>query len=289
MQVRDCSTNARWRRDPLSHWQVLQRIIENGQRISPIFEAPWVRTSIFRIDWLHCSDQGVAADFLGNLFWMVLPKLGGHNLKERTTSLWLRTRAFYEANNVEDRLKNLVPTILKQPKKSPKLRCSAAQCRALVPFGLEIARATLSNAVPAEQAALAAAYHLNECYRALSSTRIFYHDILETNSRKFAMQLVALEAAHADATNIWKVKPKLHLFLELCSEGSQPAKFWNYRDEDYGGSVARFSHRRGGLLSVRAFSANLIDRFRASQPVVRMVARLHSSDEEGCFVGLGTS
>ena len=67
-----------------------------------------------------------------------------------------------------------------------------------------------------------------------------------------------------------RVKPKMHLFLELCIEGGKPATCWTYRDEDWGGSVAKMSRRRGGLLSTAAYSSNLLDRFRMQQPMIRM-------------------
>jgi hypothetical protein len=70
---------------------------------------------------------------------------------------------------------------------------------------------------------------------------------------------------------LWKIKPKLHLFLELCSvERTRPSLCWNYRDEDFGGSVARLARRRGGLLSASAFSRNLILMW-SMQPMIRIV------------------
>ena len=99
-----------------------------------MFQVPWVTADIFRIDWLRCEDQGISADFLGNLFLMLQAKLPGANIKERTRQLWLKIVAFYEANDVEARLTGLVHTTFKQDNKKPKLRCSAAQCLALVPF-----------------------------------------------------------------------------------------------------------------------------------------------------------
>ena len=117
-QVRDVGSAANWRSDRLSHWQVLQRILASGKTVSPLLEVPWVTTSIFRIDWLHCSDQGVAADFIGNIFVLIASKCPGNNKKARTTSLWTRILAKYDALNVEDRLQNLVPTMLQQPKKN---------------------------------------------------------------------------------------------------------------------------------------------------------------------------
>ena len=160
--------------------------------------------------------------------------------------------------------------MLKQPKKAPKLRSSAAQCRALVPFAVMEANRLLNDAVPHEAAAKIGMHHLGQCYAALSHDSIFAADALKENSVRFALQYVALEL-YANHPKNWRIKPKLHLFLHMCSEGSRPSCCWTYRDEDWGGSVSSRSRRRGGLLSAQAFSSNLLDRFRML-PVIRLKA-----------------
>lgn len=252
----------------MSNADLLSWIATNGAQISPLFGVPGVTNKVFRIDWLHCCDQGVAADFLGNLFKLLCDKLPGRSLKERCDELWTRLEAFYRRTGATDRLQTLVPTMFMQRGKAPKLRCSAAQCRAMIPFGLEMS-AMLNPANEVEAAAQQAMYHLDQCYKALSSTSIFFADAFRDHSTKFGLLYVALEAAH-EGTRDFRVKPKLHLFMELCSEASKPAMFWNYRDEDWGGSVAKMSRRRGGLLSAAAFSSALLQRFRMQQPVLRL-------------------
>jgi hypothetical protein len=268
LKVRDVGHGANWRRDRLTHWQVLQRILESGRPLCPLLEVPWCSVAIFRIDWLHCADQGVTADYLGNLFIMIAGKCVGNNKKERTADLWQRIRAKYAANHVDERLQNLIPTMLQGDGKAPKLRCSAAQCRALVPIAHALAQELLSNA-PREAAAKTGMTHLNRCYEALSGDSIFASDVLREHSVRFALQYVALEQTAEG--NAWRIKPKLHLFLEICAEGSKPALFWNYRDEDFGGSVSHLRRRRGGLLSAQAFSRNLLERFKIKQPMIRML------------------
>ena len=93
---------------------------------------------------------------------------------------------------------------------------------------------------------------------------------MQQNSRRFALQYVALAQAH-DGSRDWVLKPKMHLWLELCSEDSRPALFWTYRDEDYGGGVARMARRRGGIPSVSAVSRQVLESFRVKQPIVRIV------------------
>ena len=246
------------------------RILENGLQVSPLFQTPWLTSDVFRVDWLHCADLGVTADFLGNMFRLLASKCEGNNVKQKTHSLWKLVQQFYADHNVGDKLQNLTPTMIQCSGKAPKLRCSAAQCRALLPFALKCAQ-TLLGDQPAEEAAKVAAWHLNQCYMALGDDSLFHHDVLKKSSTLFALQYVALHD-HFGNPKLWRCKPKLHLFLELCAENSKPSLFWTYRDEDFGGSVAKAVRRRGGLLSCKAMSANLLERMSIMQPVVRMTA-----------------
>lgn len=182
---------------------------------------------------------------------------------------FLRTDKWYRDNHVQDRLQTITPTMLKAKSKAPKLRAYAAQVRALVPWGLELANTVLDPTDPVENAARVGMYHIDQVYKALSATSIFAHIILQEHSTKFALQYVALEAAHG-LTRFWRIKPKLHMFLELCMETSRPSLFWTYRDEDYGGSVSRMARRRGGLCSAHGMSKNMLDRFRML-PMIRIV------------------
>ncbi len=58
----------------------------------------------------------------------------------------------------------------------------------------------------------------------------------------FAVQYVALHD-HCNAADAlaWRLKPKLHLFPLITSDDSIPRLAWTYRDEDFGGSVARMA------------------------------------------------
>ena len=270
-KVRDCSSNAAWRTSRLGHWDLLKMIRENGQLISPLLQAPWVDTSIFRVDWLHCADLGVTADWLGSQFIMISKKLPGRSRKVQCQALWGLMQDFYKSDSVTDRLQGFRPSMLQMPGKAPKLRASAAQCRALVPFASKLSQERLDAADHIEAAARRGMMSLHECYRALSKDSIFASDVLKAKSTSFAQQYVALEHAHrTESGKMYKIKPKLHMFLELCSDGSKPALFWNYRDEDWGGSVARMSRSRGGAKNPKSFSQNVLWRFRIQQPMIRM-------------------
>ena len=164
----------------------------------------------------------------------------------RVAELWKHILEFYRDNQISDRLPTITDKMIQKDGSPPKLRASAACARALVPFAKKIADEYLSDADPMEQAAKIAAGHLLKCYETLSHTSIFHTAVLQEHSTMFAIQYKGLSENSRGMD--WKVKPKMHLWLELCSEGSQPSTFWCYRDEDYGGTVAHLARRRGGCL-----------------------------------------
>ena len=272
-EVDDVGSNASWRTRPKTHFQLIADIISRGRSVSPLLAVPWVHSSIFRVDWLHCADLGVSADYLGNLFWSVLPKLPGRSRKEQVSVLWIEVQHFYTTYKVCDKLQHtLVETMIRKDQSSPpKLRGKAAEIRALVPFGVQLAEKYLSDANEVEAAAKAGIRHLHQCYQALSSDSAFGADVLQSQAIAFAWQYTALSKFHDGV--LWRLKPKLHLFLELAAEHGRPALCWTYRDEDFGGSVSQAARRRGGPLTPKSFSANVLDRFRIKQPMPRIVQR----------------
>ena len=104
-----------------------------------------------------------------------------------------------------------------------------------------------------------------KCYDTLSSTYgpSALQD-LQHFSIRFAEKLVALAGLNGSR---YSLPPKLHMWLELCREGCTPSKGWNYREEDFGGSVASMAKRKGGRDSALATSTNTLMAFMAKQPL----------------------
>ena len=125
-----------------------------------------------------------------------------------------------------------------------------------------MAQKHLSDGDPVEQGAKLAAMHLWQCYQCLSQTGAMYkRDVFYQSSKAFALQYHALFLSVGDGVS-WRVKPKMHLFLELCCEDTEPNLIWCYRDEDFGGSAAQRGRRRGGVRSVQAMSSSTLDKFK---------------------------
>jgi hypothetical protein len=242
--IAQVGSNASWRRNRRSHIQLLQYMLEKGEGVSPIFSAPFVRADIFQIDWLHCSDLGVAPDFAGNLLYLLLGKVPGATNTDKCGVLFKSMKEFYDRTPGCSRFDQLKPTMIKQPKKSPKLRGKAAEIRCIVPWLVEVAEQYLGDA-GAEGAAKLAARELLECYKCLSSAA-YSSDSMANHCKRYCLQLVALRAVSGEE-KVWVLKPKLHLFQEMCEmSDSRPSSCWTYRDEDFGGTLAKLSRAEGG-------------------------------------------
>ncbi len=262
---KDTSTSAPWRAEPLSTAQVLRRMQEQGLALPPLFACPALETSCFKEDWLHTADLGVTLDFLGNLFWLLLPKMGPKSRPEQIKALFLAIQAWYKEHpDLPGKLDHLTePMLRKTPMAPPRLKAYGAEARGLVGFGKWAAHHWLNTADPFEQAVVLAADALAACYSCLSHGQIFAKDLLKKHSLDFANLLVALEA-RADPP-LWRVKPKLHLFQHMCElSTAHPREAWTYRDEDFGGYLAALSRSHGGRRSHVAVAKRVLLKFAAN-------------------------
>ena len=265
--VREVGEDAGWRTSPLSHADAIERVVVKTGALDPLLQAPWVKTSIFKMDWLHAADQGITADFIGNVLFQLVAKFPG-NKDEQYKGLFAQIQEYYEDEKVDDRLDFLKPSFI-EGRQGMKLRCSAAKCRKLVPCVRRLTAELCDTRNIEEQAMMVASYHLNRVYENLSAAT---HDPLafKADSIKFASQYVALHDFFND-DKLFVIKPKMHFFLHLCSDGGLPSFHWCYRDEDFGGSVAKAAHRRGGCLSVQATSSGVLQKMKMGTPRVAIV------------------
>jgi hypothetical protein len=245
--------------------QLLLRILHQGLTVSPIFAVPYLTNKQFLLDWLHVADQGVSASFLAGLFYFVLPKMPGQTDLDRVSHLYKRMHDYYRSESVQSRLDNLTLKML-GPRKKPKLRAKAAECRALITFAYELARDVLNRSDTLENSVYLATLYLQRCYANLSP-EVYQKSHLADACRRFCLLLVQLEQ-HSD---LFRVKPKLHLFQELCELSDVcPSKTWCYRDEDFGGSLASISKVRGGPNRAANIAKAVLTRFFAQHKLPRL-------------------
>ena len=253
----------------LSHFECLARISESGGSFSPMWSIPFLKMDALRIDWLHVCDQGISPVFLGGLFHLLLAdKALGHNAEERCAALWARVQTFYTRSGTVDKLHNLVVTMIKPKKGSIQLHGSAAQIRALIPFGVEVVDAWTQEVLDMERlGAKAAMRSLATCYSFLSKEQPAQGTLLQ---HALAFQ-ANLQGLHAISKERWQLRPKLHMFLELAAEGANPSSSWNYREESVGGSVSRQAHVKGGMTNPLGMSRSALTKFCSKESLPKIV------------------
>lgn len=276
-RINENDSNAFWRHDRRTHWQVLERILKQDYKLSPIFDFPFFKISLMQLDWLHIVDLGVALDFIGGLFHMLLPKLG-RNQKEQVQTLHSKLHKFYRETNCSSRIAGCLTyeAILKPKAKFAKFRAKASEARDLIPFCVQLVQEyCVEDAGPEEEAAKNACWALHTCYQHLSRDQ-FTQEAVADNAQIFAQQYNALhEYAKAQGLKRWGLKPKLHLFMELATfKQSSASLTWTYADEDFGGLVAGLSARRGGSNNPLSVGLALLNRYAALNDVSAMQGML---------------
>ncbi len=264
----DCSEGAGWRRDRRSPHQFLEEQHEEGILPSRFFSIPGMQIGHVMIDWLHSVDLGISQDIVGNLFWEVLPKLGGRRQEDNIKLLWQRIQSFYKAFAVPSRLDYLNRRVIKEGKHSPKLRSKAAQCRYLVPLVAQLAFEHLHPEDQHSQTVMHVVLLLQQLYQFLSCDP-FPGLAAAQCCRQMCILLSALEMeAVAEGQNVWRMKPKVHIVQEMLeyqtlASSSNPKLCWTYRDEDWGGWVAQCAQSRGGRGSPASVALQVEQRFLA--------------------------
>ena len=268
--LRRCGLDAPWRNQRKGPYDALADILERSETLSPLFSSPWFSMSIFRLDWLHIADLGTTADFIGSLFSLILlPRMPGTNDKSRCSSLFLQIKRFYDSAGTENRINNLTLPMFKgnnKKKQGFKLKAGAAECRGLVPFCKEMCHQLLSEEDVLENTVIQATDALNDMYDCLAEANFNSVRMAET-CRRFCLLQVALEQTCPTAKG-WRVKPKMHLLQELCEcTDNRPSQMWTYRDESFGGDVAKIARSRGGHCTPMAVGNNVLLKFLAKHPV----------------------
>ena len=271
--MRSVGKDAPWRAMPSTNEDLLMFVLEKRGTdfVCPLFSLPGVDQSTFVVDWLHTADLGVAADFAGNVMWLLTDRhFPGNSFDERLSAMWSDLRAWYKANRCENQFNAITRTMLRQKaSKSPKLKGKAGEIRYLVPWLKDVTERLFAHVSPHSEEACVkqAAVQLDLCYKQLSPD-VFSAPRLQEACRKFLLLYTALEEVTPDSECRWKFKPKFHMFQHCCEETqSSPSLFWTYTDETWGGKISQMGKRRGGKHAALCCSENVLNKFRAQNKV----------------------
>ena len=98
-EIRDVGEDARWRRRPSTHEDLINFMLDKvgSYNISPLMSLPGISANSFAIDWLHAADQGVGADFLGNVIYLLATKhFPGNTLEEKVAAVFSDSKSWYQ-------------------------------------------------------------------------------------------------------------------------------------------------------------------------------------------------
>lgn len=281
--MRNALQGCDWRKpeNRLSSNSFMVRLRARCTRVPPLLQVPGVTAHMWLPDWLHSGDQGAAADAIGSFFDLLTAqhpqgKFLGESKKSRVCQLWARILEYYAETKADkkSKLQELTPQMIKASGKPPKLRCKAAMVRHLVPFVQTLATEMLSNSSE-DQCVLQFITALRDCYK--WGVEQYDQEKLAAASRRFTACWVVLEKyeLHQRPGSMrWRVKPKSHMFAELCEfvclQHGPPRSFWCYRDEDFGGWLTRVAERQGGPNTGSATAARALQRFCAFHQLIQI-------------------
>ena len=243
-------------------------MVNDGKNISPLFGCPGFSLECVCIGALHCMDLGISQDIIGCIFWEAIQKLEiGRTHKAKCNALWMKLKAYYATYKVKSQVQCLYLTMIKKTGETPKLKCKGAQTRHMVPFAKEIAQQLHAHLQTTHSKwVLQISQVLEDIYFCMDS--YWDSDIVADLSMELGKLYQKLNnEAIKNNSNMWKMKPKLHMVQEMLEyqgkELGNPRGFWEYLDEDFVGMVAKLAMRKGGGNTHRACSGNAMQRCRA--------------------------
>ena len=226
----------------------------NGLAPPILFAAAGViglRLECVMVDVLHTVDLGFASHIIGNVLWyffVVCAILGGKNIEEKVAKCADNMQKWYKATKCKYRLQGkLSEERLRAKGEWPKLKAKAAQTRYLARYALYVAKRfarlqSLDEFIKLhDELCVAACQLLVEFYDILESQSAFLSDAAKARLPILANELTSVytrlsNLAFNRSLKLWKLSPKMHLFLHLCLHQAilygNPRYYWTYGDED---------------------------------------------------------
>ena len=207
-----------------------------------------MRLTCIKLGTLHAVDEGVASHSIGNAMWECITRrvFGGRNIADATEKLRESMKAWYKGqrglSSVQGKL--TVARIRTQGGR-PTLKAKAASTSHLAAWALGLAR-DHQDGSDHDRRRLGVCQSLCNVYDRLEAAPMLLPDVAKHSIGRVGLQLCVLYSqlaseAAAQHVKLWKMSPKLHLFLHLCEwqacELGNPRFCWCYADEDLVGKM----------------------------------------------------
>ena len=252
----DLGPDAGWRATRWTHCGYLAYLRAAGLLAPALLTAVLgLRLECIMVDVLHTVDQGVASHIIGNVFWLIAIRraaFGKGTYEQKIEMLAAHMKQWYKREKCDSKVQGKLT--LERVRASggwPKLKAKAAATRHLAPYALFLMK---MFGTEEDQQVLAVCTLLCEFYQILNNESMFMSEAAKARMPVVGLQLSVLYVKlAADAANVrlkmWKMSPKIHIFVHLCEwqslEWGNPRYYWTYADEDWVGcptEVAKSCH-----------------------------------------------
>ena len=158
--------------------------------------------------------------------------------------------------------------MLKNTGNSSKLRAKGGETRGLIPFAAEFSQKLADFHNNPHWRTVAQVFSLLLQCGQCCAARPFDQLSLRDNCRTLCLLWAGLEKeAFSLGSKEWNMKPKVHMFQELCEfvaeDQGTPEHFWTYKDESWCGAMAKSAKKRGGANNAGTIGLRLLQRYRA--------------------------
>jgi hypothetical protein len=263
----DFRPEAAHRTTAISHETYMQTMAQDMVQPSKLFLTPGLELKHLTVDSMHAGDLGCFQDALGSLFFLEINcKAWYRNRSVGLQHLNTQLEAYYAAN-LDRRMSKVTPLamtqILCKSVGYPYLKAKAAATRHLAHFGLMLSRKHMHGGEGRGSFQLPARHRLSgrvaeHCRLMVSAFEglVLYTDSCSPFSEEGCRSgmykfLQSLEALHVmwrvqaplakRKSQPFNVRQKAHALQHLVEDKlvlwGSPARFWNYRDEDYIGAI----------------------------------------------------
>jgi hypothetical protein len=250
----DFTADAWWRDTVWTHDTYMDHLRMSGRPIPVMFGRGGViglRLSNVMVDILHTVDQGFGSHIIGNILWyfvILSACFGGRTYADRILLCAADLKQWYRRNPQAYKIKGpLTKERVRADGDWPKLKAKAAATRHLAWYALDVATrfANLTSLDEFtrlhDELSLGVIQLLCEFYKIINQESMFFSDGAKARMPVLADQLCGIYSrlstmAFARNLRLWKLSPKLHLFMHLCInqclDFGNPRFWWTYGDED---------------------------------------------------------
>ena len=212
--------SALWRSNRYAYGEYLKKLRTDGIEISSLLHSLGMNLKYACIGSLHGVDLGFSLDAICTVFWLLVSQRSHmfleSSIDKRVYAPWSRIKSMYATYKTLCRLQTLTREMIFKFKKdsTPKLNTKGGECRHIVPIVCEISAEHVKIDASVLHSTISAMFAKLLDYQMSLGITPFQHDPCAKACRDRC--ILYKNICETTPSNVWKMKPKQHLFQELC-------------------------------------------------------------------------